>query len=58
MFRAKSGMGRNGALPRKVAGLALAVGGIAIIVAKVPAVVWWVVFGVALIIIGWKLYVS
>ncbi|MDD2282846.1 MAG: hypothetical protein PHS56_05335 [Eubacteriales bacterium] len=40
----------------KLAGIALAVCGLAIIVAKVPSVFWWFVLGIGLIILGWKLF--
>lgn len=40
----------------KLAGVALAVCGIAIIIAKVPSVFWWFILGTGLVILGWKLF--
>jgi len=57
MFRARRRIGGNGA-PRKVAGIVLAVVGIAVIADKIPLIIWWVGLGIGLIIVGWKLYTS
>jgi len=56
MFRARRGLGRSGDLPRKLAGIVLAVAGIAVIADKVPFVVWWTVLGIGLVVLGWKLF--
>lgn len=57
MFRARRGLAGRG-FPRKLAGVALAVAGIAIIIDKVPVVFWWFILGVCLAAAGWKLYTS
>lgn len=55
MFRGRGRIGM-GALPRKLAGIILAVVGLALIVNKVPVIIWWFVLGTGLIFLGWKLY--
>lgn len=55
MFRARRGLaGKN--ILNKLAGIVLAVAGIALIANKVPVALWWLVLGGGLVYIGWKLY--
>jgi len=56
MFRTRYNMARTGALPRKLAGIVLAVVGIALMVDKVPGVVWWACLGMGLVFAGWKIF--
>lgn len=56
MFKSRFSMGRRSALPRKVAGVVVAVAGIAVLVETLPLVVWWCLLGVGLLLTGWKLF--
>lgn len=56
MFRSKVMIVKRGTLPRKLAGIILAVLGIAIFADKIPLVVWWYLLGAGLIFAGWKLF--
>lgn len=56
MFRVRKRYRLQGALPRKIAGLALAVAGVAIIADKVPPAMWWFLLGLGLIGLGWRLF--
>jgi hypothetical protein len=40
----------------KLAGIALAVCGLAVLIATAPSAFWWFVLGAGLIILGWKLF--
>lgn len=42
----------------KLVGIALAVCGLAIIVTKMPATMWWLLAGVLLILTGGKIFIS
>ncbi|HOB35237.1 MAG TPA: hypothetical protein PKL39_05785 [Bacillota bacterium] len=55
MLRAGLKGGRR-SLPRKVAGIVLAVAGIALIVNNLPPFLWWVCLGTALVFAGWRLF--
>ncbi|HPZ21669.1 MAG TPA: hypothetical protein PKV05_01390 [Bacillota bacterium] len=40
----------------KIAGAALAIIGVVILLVKLPSAFWWFLFGLALIFLGWKLF--
>lgn len=56
MFKTRFSMGRRHPLPRKVAGVVVAVAGIALLVETLPLAVWWCLLGLGLLLIGWKLF--
>lgn len=41
----------------KVAGMVLVVAGAVILLARVPAYVWWCAGGALMVYVGWRLYV-
>lgn len=55
-MRAKRALAGSGAAS-KLVGLALAAGGLALVIAALPSVVWRCFLGVGLIILGWKLFI-
>jgi hypothetical protein len=55
VFRTRFRTGRS-ALPRKVAGIALAAVGIALLADAIPLAVWLCLLGAGLIFAGWKLF--
>ncbi len=55
MRRARNALGER-VLVGKIAGVALAVSGAVIIIAKVPSAFWWFLLGAVLILLGWKLF--
>ena len=55
MRRAGKGLGKRD-ISGKIAGAALAVIGVVILLVKLPSAFWWFLLGLALIFLGWRLF--